>query len=406
MTTGTDQTAPTSSATTTTTQADSESADGSTSRRPQARLAALLAAWSTRLAEQPGRGKDSARSAGVARRWRGLLLGALAVVMIIIAAVVLGGGTDGSSSDETSAIAGAEPAAVSPAFDGADGIPESASDAGAADLARSALPDGSTSSSELGIAPGPEEPTGSQPARPDGVEPRIIRTGTSTVEVRPGTVEEAVATLSAAAAGLDGYVESSEISGTASTSDDARQSATVTLRVPSESFDELRSGVADVGTVRSASMSSQDVTGEYVDLEARKRALVASRNTYLTLLSKAETVGETLSVQQAIDNVQIQIEQIEGQLMVLTDATDLATLTVLISEEGAPVTRADGDRSGLSEALHRSWDRFIGGIEEIVALIGPLALVALLAGLAYGGYRLVRGLRRRAAASGSPEPAE
>ncbi|MEX5713613.1 DUF4349 domain-containing protein, partial [Parafrankia sp. FMc6] len=137
--------------------------------------------------------------------------------------------------------------------------------------------------------------------------------------------------------------------------------------------------------------SSRDVTGEYVDLEARKRALEASRTAYTTLLSNATTVGETLSVQQAIDGVQIQIEQIEGQRMVLADASDLATLTVQIAEDGAdPAPGPDDDDSGLVAAARTSWNRFVRGIEEIIALLGPLALVGLVAACVYGAVRIAR----------------
>jgi hypothetical protein len=210
----------------------------------------------------------------------------------------------------------------------------------------------------------------------------------------PGRVDQAVQELSKAVDSLDGYVESSEVTGTASTTDDFNQDASVTLRVPSASFEELRAGLAKVGTVTSSTTSSRDVTGEYVDLEARKRALEASRGAYLTLLAKATTIGETLSVQQAIDGVQIQIEQIEGQRQVLADASDLATLTVSISETGADAEpKPADDESGLTQAAHRSWDRFVSGIEEIVALLGPLALVGLLAGAAYLVVRLTRRLR-------------
>ncbi|OAA28791.1 protein of unknown function (DUF4349) [Frankia sp. EI5c] len=273
------------------------------------------------------------------------------------------------------------------------------------------LPDSSRSGV---VAPGRESSgtsvpsgPGGQAARPDGVQPRIVRDGTTALSVPAGEVDKAVQALSAKADSLRGYVESSEVSGTPSTTDDAHQYATVTLRVPTASFDALRTGLDQLGTVSSSTTSSRDVTGEYVDLEARKRALESSRGAYLTLLSKATTVGETLSVQQAIDGVQIQIEQIEGQRMVLADASDLATLTVRVTEAGAqPKPEPGDDPSGLAEAARKSWHRFVNGIEGLVALLGPLALLGLVAGAGYVIFRIVRRLRRgTTAASPAASPA-
>ncbi len=241
-------------------------------------------------------------------------------------------------------------------------------------------------------------PTGRtvDPARPAGAEPRIVRTGSMSLEVRPGGVDAAVNAVSTAAKGLGGYLASLDSSGTPSTSDDDHQHANVTLRVPTGSFDDLRGQVGKIGEVRASTVSSQDVTGEYVDLQSRLKALGSSRDTYVALLGKAGSIGEILAVQQQIDNVQVQIEQLEGRRQVLADSSDLATLTVRISEQGTSATRPDpDDDEGLTRALRLSWDRFTGGVAVIVGLIGPIVLIALLAGAGFGGYRVLRQLRRR-----------
>ncbi|WP_131769840.1 DUF4349 domain-containing protein, partial [Candidatus Protofrankia californiensis] len=235
------------------------------------------------------------------------------------------------------------------------------------------------------------------PARPAGAEPRIVRTGSMSLEVRPGGVDAAVAAVSTAAKGLGGYLASLDSSGIPSTSDDDDQHANVTLRVPTGSFDELRGQVGKIGEVRASTVSSQDVTGEYVDLQSRLKALGSSRDTYVALLGKAGSIGEILAVQQQIDNVQVQIEQLEGRRQVLADSSDLATLTVRISEQGTSATRPDpdGDDEGLAGALRLSWDRFTGGVAVIVGLVGPVVLILLLAGAGFGGYRILRRVRHR-----------
>lgn len=358
----------------------------------------------------------AAAAPAAARRRRRIIVGTL-----ILAGVLLGGVALGAVADElddgsmgTSSFGAAESAPVVVQADSAGssgaglsqgrGPRETDSDlssgVGAAAPSPGVARDAPAQSSTV---PGQPGGTGGEPARPAGAEPRIVRNGTTTLLVPVGQVDRTAQGLSTTVTGLDGYVESSEVSGTSSTTDDDYQYATVNLRVPTASFERLRSGLGELGEISSATTSSRDVTGEYVDIEARKRALEASRAAYLGLLAKATTVGETLSVQQAIDGVQIQIEQLEGQRMVLADASDLATLSVRIMEVDAGSSPApDDESSGLGDAVSRSWDRFVRGIEVIIALIGPLVLVGLLAGVAYAAVRLARRLRRPAAPAVDP----
>jgi hypothetical protein len=171
----------------------------------------------------------------------------------------------------------------------------------------------------------------------------------------------------------------------------------VTLRVPQAKFAQLMSQLPSVGTVVSSSSNSKDVTGQYVDLSARLKALTATRETYLTMLSKATTIGDTLSVQQRIDAIQQQIEQLQGDQMLLANQSDLATLDVNVSEKGAAVTVPPvHNQSGFSNAVHRAWHRFTSGLESVVAASGTLALVLIGCALAYlGGRVLYRSVRRR-----------
>ncbi|MGF7234458.1 MAG: DUF4349 domain-containing protein, partial [Frankia sp.] len=118
-------------------------------------------------------------------------------------------------------------------------------------------------------------------------------------------------------------------------------------------------------------------------------------------LTRSSTIGDTLAVQQRIDDLQVQIEQIEGQRQVLADQSDLATLTVAIREQGAPTTGIKRHPGGFSGAWHRSWSRFAHGLQAIVAALGPLALVALILLVLAGGgialWSLIRVVRRRLA---------
>jgi hypothetical protein len=215
--------------------------------------------------------------------------------------------------------------------------------------------------------------------------------------VRRGGVGRALDELGAAASGLAGYTSASS-SSSDGTAANGSGTASLTLRVPSAAFGKLQAAVATVGQVEASTSSSQDVTGQYVDLQARRNALTATRSTYLTMLTTSSTIGDTLAVQQRIDDLQVQIEQLEGQRQVLADSSDLATLTIAVREQGAAAAGPATARHGFSGAWHRSWTRFTHGLATLIAGLGPLVLGLLVLAIVWAaGWGALTLARRRQA---------
>ena len=212
---------------------------------------------------------------------------------------------------------------------------------------------------------------GSAPARPgltDGA--RIVQTASITLEVRKDAVKGALDRLQVVAAVEGGYVSS-----TKTATGGADPTGVVTIRVPVARYGEAVTKASALGTVIDSTTSGTDVTAQYTDLNARLHALEASRSTYLTLLTRAGTIGDVLSVQQRIDDVQQQIEQLQGQIKSLADRSELATITVSIAEKGAAVATVPKPRSGISKAFHDAGHGFTRGVERIIAGSGTAALV-------------------------------
>src|SRR5208283_4200344 len=106
--------------------------------------------------------------------------------------------------------------------------------------------------------------------------------------------------------------------------------------VPQPSFGSVLAQVQGFGKVTSVTSTSTDVTGQYVNLQARITALQDSLQQYLTILSRATSIGDILSVQNQIDTIQSEIEQLQGQLNLLDSQTTYGSLTVSLSEVGHP----------------------------------------------------------------------
>ena len=342
------------------------------------------------------------------RGW--LVMAAAALVVIVIASFAVGG--SGSDNVETAA-SGGSGATADQGATGFQKIPDNAreslaapsavpvpapavrahapalSGGGAGSVAGGTTTAGGTTSGSLDASTAVIPPV---PAAPS----KVIKTGTLDLQVPKGRVSTALNLLTGIATIERGYIADSRTS-----EGGGAPSGTITMRVPVAAFDDAVKRARTIGVdgvkVLSLQTSGKDVTSKYVDLKARISALKKTRETFLTLLSKATTIGQTLAVQQHVTDVQTQIEQLQGQKKVLVNQAALSTLTVTVDQKAAVVEATPvHHKSGLSKAVDRSVSRFVHGIEAIIGIIGPLLLVALLVGLGWLAARFgYRRLRRR-----------
>ncbi len=158
-------------------------------------------------------------------------------------------------------------------------------------------------------------------------ERMVIRTASLDLIV-PDT-EKALADIQAMARELGGYVVSVE----AYQYQEGRQ-ATVTFRVPSDALDTaLQRLRAMATTVRRESVSGQDVTDQYVDLQSRLRHLEAKEKQLLEFLDRAEDTEAVLAVYEHLSQTQAEIEQVKGRMQYLENQAALATVTVSLTPD-------------------------------------------------------------------------
>jgi hypothetical protein len=222
---------------------------------------------------------------------------------------------------------------------------------------------------------------------------RVVKTGSVSLVVDDGLVSATVARVQDVVRAARGFVADSQ-----SEESGENPSATITVRVPVESFDEVIAKVRGLGAkVVSAQSSGRDVTATYADTKAQIQSLQAARARYLVILGGAKTIADTLTVQQRIDDVQGQIDRLEGQRRVLADQSDLATLTVSIAEKAGQFLLAE-PRSGWSKAWHDATDGFTGGLQSMLAHSGRVLLLLLVAAALFPLTRFgVSRVRRRSA---------
>lgn len=103
----------------------------------------------------------------------------------------------------------------------------------------------------------------------------------------------------------------------------------ITVRVPSKNFDLFLKDVSKgVAYFDNKEISSQDVTEEYIDIDARLKAKKVLETRYLELLKKANKVSEMLEIETQLSAIREEIEAKEGQLRYMQNRVSMSTVTI------------------------------------------------------------------------------
>jgi len=182
---------------------------------------------------------------------------------------------------------------------------------------------------------------------------------------------------------------------------DTRVVGTATLRVPAEKVNQLMDSLAELGTVTSRSSGSEDITSQYIDLQARLKVLRAEEEQLVTFLKKAADIKEMLAVQEQLRAVRTEIEQDEGQQRYMDNATSLATVTVQLVQ----TTEAFVAPRGFGSAFVQSLVRFGHGLAAFWTWLGGSIVFIVFYGLLLWALAWValRMMRRRAHKSQPPQ---
>jgi len=168
------------------------------------------------------------------------------------------------------------------------------------------------------------------------------------------------------------------------------------LRVPADRFEAALAGLRALGHgADREQVTGQDVTEEFIDLEARIRTERALESQLLDILKSTRTVSEMMEVHGRLADVRGEIEKMEGRRRFLDDQTALSTIRLAIC---GPASR--GGRFG--DAVRRATDDLVavssgivtGGIRLAGALLPVFVLILL------PGYAITRALLRRRARAG------
>ncbi|WP_328351899.1 DUF4349 domain-containing protein [Mycobacterium sp. NBC_00419] len=175
-----------------------------------------------------------------------------------------------------------------------------------------------------------------------------------------------------------------------------RARTTMVLRVPAAKLDDVMRELKALGTVEHAEVTTDDVTAQRVDLDARIKALQTSVDRLLAIMRDAKDPEALIKAEDALSQRQADLDSLRAQREALGDQIAYSTVNVTFTAQsiGGP---APNQYQGFFGQVHRGWDAMVSLASDSVLLFGLLlpwlAVLAVAGGITYGLVLLVK--RRR-----------
>ena len=164
---------------------------------------------------------------------------------------------------------------------------------------------------------------------------------------------------------VDGYMESSN---EYTDSTDNTRTLSLTLRVPEGSYDAFVDTAEQAGSVTSKSESADDVTTQYMDIEARLDNLTAQRTRLQELQASADNLTDLLQIESSLSDVQYQIESYQSQLNWYSQQVSYCTVNITLNEVET-LTTGTSFAARLADAAKNGWSNFTAGAQAVVVFL-------------------------------------
>ena len=240
-------------------------------------------------------------------------------------------------------------------------------------------------------------------AATESIDRKIIRNADLTLETESPT--EGLRKITAAAESHGGFVVTSEFKqNPVAAGAKPSQIVTVVARVPAYQFASALEQIRSAGDrVVQEKVSGQDVSEEYLDIEARLRNKKALEGQFLDIMKQARKVEDALNVQTELADVRTEIERLEGRRRFLENQAALSTITTTLQmPQPLVATTTTGFGTTIKHAFGDAVDTAASIILFVIQAVIVLVPIAVFFGLP--GWLVWRVFRKRILLRRPPEP--
>ena len=253
------------------------------------------------------------------------------------------------------------------------------------------LTDGSRASS--GSADSEAAPDAPAAARPPASERAVISTGT--VSLFSDDVAQARRDVQRIVDAHQGRITEED---TQTDDDGVAQYSRLVVRVPANAFATTLLALEKAAELRSSKLTTDDVTGQVIDTDARVRAQQGSLRRVEQLLAEADTLKDIIWIESQLTQRQAELDSLKSQQAHLADQTSESTITIDIERPYSPPEEEDpvDEDAGFLVGLKGGLAALAGAATVIATIVGALLPFAVVgAALGIPVWLLVRRTRRR-----------
>lgn len=197
---------------------------------------------------------------------------------------------------------------------------------------------------------------------------KIIKRASATIETL--NFDESIEKINTEITKFNGYIESSSMHDSSIRQDYRSRTSDITIRIPSNNFDVFINGLGNIGHVPYQDITTENITSQYVDAEARVKTLKVQEERLLEILKQGKELKDILEIETQLSNVRYQIESYTGNLKQWDNLIDYSTITLHVQEVDEILIEAAKPKS----LIDKISVRFRNSVENIVKISKTLVV--------------------------------
>lgn len=212
------------------------------------------------------------------------------------------------------------------------------------------------------------------------------------ISIETTSFDDTINKLAELVASSNGYIESNSINKSSyyaiQSGESGYRNAYYTIRIPVEYFNDIISAVSELGNIPYSNIYTDNVSKQYYDTESRLNNYTLQEERLLELLDEASSVSDIIEIESQLSEVRYQIESLQTTLNNLDNEISYSTIYLDISEVGKISSKSPATFGyRLLNSLKNGFD-FI--IDLALWLVGAIPVIAIIGGISYGVYRLIK----------------
>lgn len=194
------------------------------------------------------------------------------------------------------------------------------------------------------------------------VDRQVIKRASVQVETPQGQFDDASRQVMFIVEAQGGFIQDSSVY----TEADQKRTANFAIRVPADNFTKTLTQIEALGKVQGRSMGTQDVTDQFIDLQANISSREVQQARLRDLLSKAKTVDEILRIENELNRLRYEIDSMKGRIRYLKNSVVMSSINLSLREFRV---KPDPAKPDLWKDM---WTAFVRSVRNIVILLGQV----------------------------------